>query len=226
MEVLEGKIALVTGSSGGLGSSIAKEMSQRGCIVHVTGRNSDKLAEIEGNGRFAGSHIVDLRNISKLESLIEEVRPEILVNCAGLFPVGGIVESDKEEFDEAFEVNVRAPYFLTKFAITHMEGWGRVVNIGSSSSYSGFAGTSIYCASKHALLGISRSLFHELKDSGIRVFCVSPGSIKTEMGLKVKGQDYETFIEPEDIAKLICDTIGQDGNMITEEIRINRMYIQ
>ena len=88
--------------------------------------------------------------------------------------------------------------------------WWRIVNIGSSSSYNGFKNTSIYCSSKHALLGLSRSLHDELKEHNIRTFCVSPGSIKTSMGKRVIGQNYDTFMDPKEIAewlkaKLVID---------------------
>ncbi len=71
--------------------------------------------------------------------------------------------------------------------------WGRIVNVGSSSAYSGFRETSIYCASKHAILGLSRAIYNELKDYNVRTFCISPGSIKTEMGKQVKNQKFDTF---------------------------------
>ena len=104
--------------------------------------------------------------------------------------------------------------------------WGRVINIGSSSSYNGFKGTAAYCASKHALLGLSRSLYSEWKEFGIRVLVVSPGSLKTEMGRKVEGQDFETFIETEELASFILQLMTHDDDMIVEEVRVNRVFVQ
>ena len=101
--------------------------------------------------------------------------------------------------------------------------WGRIVNIGSSSSYQGFKNTSVYCSSKHALLGLSRSLHAELKEFNVRTFCVSPGSIKTPMGKLVVDQNYETFLNPKEIAEFITKIISFNNEMISEEIRINRI---
>ena len=104
--------------------------------------------------------------------------------------------------------------------------WGRVVNIGSSSAFSGFKDTSIYCASKHALLGLSRALYQEMRDSNVRVISINPGSIKTEMGKKSDDQEFSTFLNPEDIAKYLIFSIAIDSELIAEEIRLNRFVIR
>ncbi|EPA05342.1 hypothetical protein BG20_I0134 [Candidatus Nitrosarchaeum limnium BG20] len=100
--------------------------------------------------------------------------------------------------------------------------WGRIINIGSSSSYQGFSEGTIYCSSKHALLGLSRSLFAELKESKIRVFSISPGSIKTKMGKQDKKQNYKTFLDPKEVAEYIVYSINFDKELVSEEIRLNR----
>ena len=104
--------------------------------------------------------------------------------------------------------------------------WGRIINIGSSSAYAGFKNTAIYCASKHALLGLTRSLHDELRHRNVRCFCISPGSIKTEMGRSVTGQDLETFLDPQEIAEFVVHVASYDCSMITDEIRLNRMVIR
>tara|TARA_R110000824_G_scaffold326043_2_gene512933 strand:+ start:3598 stop:4287 length:690 start_codon:yes stop_codon:yes gene_type:complete len=226
---LNHKIALVTGASGGLGKSISQKLAKSGVQVFLTGRNTKKLKELlETNESYIGAESLDLRNTEKIKDLINRVRPDILVNCAGIFPVQSIEDTTEEIFNETFEVNIRAPFILTKQASCHMKdkGWGRIINIASSSAYAGFPNTSVYCASKHALLGFSRSSYHELKKHGIRVYSFSPGSIKTKMGRQVEGQDYNTFMEPDEIAHFIVNAIKHDGNMISEEVRLNRVFIQ
>jgi NAD(P)-dependent dehydrogenase (short-subunit alcohol dehydrogenase family) len=104
--------------------------------------------------------------------------------------------------------------------------WGRIINIGSSSAYGGYKNTSLYCASKHALLGFSRALHDELKEHNIRVFCVSPSGTKTAMGKSIKGQNYDTFIDPKDVAEYIAYISSFDNAMISEEIRLNRMILK
>lgn len=99
------------------------------------------------------------------------------------------------------------------------------MSIGSSSAYSGVKETAIYCSSKHALLGLSRSLYDELKKYGIRVFCVSPSGAKTKMGKRIKNQDFKTFLDPKEIAEYVKFIISFNGRMISDEVRLNRLAI-
>ena len=107
--------------------------------------------------------------------------------------------------------------------------WGRIVNIASSSAHNGFKNAAIYCSSKHALLGLSRTLFVELKDSNVRTFCVAPGSMKTRMAKEDEGllaeHDYNTFLEPSEVAEFITKIISYDNEMISQEISVNRLNI-
>jgi 3-oxoacyl-[acyl-carrier protein] reductase len=236
-EVLEGKNALVTGASGGLGAEIALQLARRGVNVHVTGRRPEKLQALcdtmAGTGSRTGWTPSDLRNDDDIHALVSDARKtvgevDVLVNCAGVFPVKSLLESTVETFDDCFGLNIRAPFLLCRALAPKMveRKWGRIVNIGSSSAYSGFKDTSVYCASKHALLGLSRALHDELKVHNVRTYCISPGSIKTPMGQQVRNQDYETFLEPAEVAEYVCFVISFDGGLISEEIRLNRRVIQ
>ena len=142
-----------------------------------------------------------------------------------MFPVKLLSDSTIEDFEKCFGVNVKAAFVLCKEFSQGMisKKWGRIVNIASSSAYAGFKNTSIYCSSKHALLGLSRSLHSELKEHNVRTFCVSPGSIKTPMGKSVIGQNYETFLNPNEIAELIVRLVSFDNEMISQEIQLSRM---
>ena len=153
---------------------------------------------------------------------------DILINSAGIFLSKSIHDSSLEEFEKIFNVNIRAPFIFCKEFSGEMfkNKWGRIVNIGSSSSYSGFENGSIYCASKHAILGLSRTLQNELKSKNVRTFCISPGSIKTEMGKITKDQNFETFLDPKEIAKYVVFTISFDKELISDEIKLNRMNIE
>ena len=235
--VLENKNALVTGASGGLGREISIELARRGCNLYLTGRDATKLARLKSELSVYAVKIEygtgDLRRMEDVNAIIADANEklpciDILVNCAGVFPVRSITESTLEDFEDCFNVNVRAPFMLCKALVEGMveRNWGRIVNIGSSSAYHGFKETSIYCASKHALLGLSRALHDELKTHNVRTFCISPGSIRTEMGRQVKNQDFETFIDPKEIAEYISFVISFDAELISEEIRLNRMVIR
>ncbi len=221
-----GKHALVTGATGGLGKSIAKRLASEGCKLSLLGRSG--LPE-DYRGAVENVFKVDFTDAKSMEEFLKiDLDVDILINCAGIFPVKTIAESTVEDYQQCFDVNVKAPFLLSKKFAEGMKNrkWGRIVNIGSSSSYAGSPNSGLYCASKHALLGLSRSQYLELKYHNIRVFCLSPGSIQTEMGKKVPHQDYSTFMNPDEIAEYLVNMIKFDNEMISEEVRLNRIIIR
>ena len=234
---LRDRRCLVTGATGGLGREIALAMDRVGCRVFPTGRNPVLIENLAGSltpvvGHPPPGFAADLRKPAEVEALVAAVRQafgaiDILVNCAGVFPVRPFLETDNETLDACMQLHVTAPFVLSRAFAGDMvqAGWGRIINIASSSAYAGFRNTTAYCASKHALLGLSRALHDELKHSGVRVFCFSPGSIRSEMARVSVDQDYSTFLDPAEIAAFIVDVVSFDGTMIAEEIRINRMVM-
>ena len=238
--MLENKNVFITGASGGLGSRIALEFVKHGCNLYLTGRQGDKLSELADEMQSelqAPQNIYfktgDLEDLQELENVISDAKEklgeiDILVNCAGTFVVKPLELTKNEDFDSSFNLNVRAPFILSREFVGNMvkNKWGRIINIGSSSAYNGFKETSVYCASKHALLGLTRSLYDEYKDKNVRAFCFSPGSIKTEMGKQVKNQDFDTFISPEEIARYITFCISFDKEMVSNEIQLKRVDVQ
>ena len=236
-QILKGKNCLITGATGGLGKEIAKEFAENGCNLFLTGRNDKKLNslknELQNDQIKIDFKAADLSDVDDIQKLIDKTKNifsniDILVNCAGIFPVKLLSDSTVDDFEKCFSVNVRAAFVLCKEFSQGMvsKKWGRIVNIASSSAYAGFKNTSIYCSSKHALLGLSRSLHSELKEYNVRTFCVSPGSIKTPMGKSVVGQSYETFLNPSEVAELVVRLISFDSEMISQEIQLHRMNQQ
>ena len=240
-QILRGKNCLITGATGGLGKEIAKEFAKNGCNLFLTGRNNEKLNELKNelenseNNIKIGFEQADLSNISEIQKLIDQTKKmfsniDVLVNCAGIFPVNMLSESTIDDFEKCFSVNVKAAFILSKEFSQQMisKKWGRIVNIASSSAYAGFKNTSIYCSSKHALLGLSRSLHSELKEYNVRTFCVSPGPIKTSMGhdiVKNENPDerFDSFMNPNEIAEFIVYLVSFDNEMVSEEIRLSRI---
>ena len=235
-KILSNKNCLVTGATGGLGIEICRILLEKECNIFLTSTNKLKLknTEIELSKNFKGSkifsHETDLRKTDQITKLIDTVKKEmgtveIIINCAGIFSSKSIDNTTLNEFEDIFNVNVKAPFLLAKNFIGEMKKrrWGRIVNIGSSSSYSGFKNSIAYCTSKHGVLGLSRSLFEEVKSDNIRVFSFSPGSIKTNMGKQVKNQNFDTFLDPKEIASFIIFTISFDSQLITSENQIRRL---
>jgi NAD(P)-dependent dehydrogenase (short-subunit alcohol dehydrogenase family) len=236
---LAGKKCLLTGGSGGLGRVTARRIAGLGCDLFLTARRPEPLTRLGqdlknqgGNGRVAWA-AADLTSISDINVLIDRVKKDfgsidILINNAGVFPVLPFENSGLKDYDLCFDLNVKAPFLLAKAFIPDMlaRGWGRIVNIGSSSAYAGFRNTALYCSSKHALLGMSRSLNDEYKARGVRTCFLAPGSMQTDMGRLVPGQTFETFIDPEELAEYLLMVISFDGNAIIEETRMNRVIIK
>ena len=228
--MLRGKIALISGATGGLGREISHQLASAGCKLRLLGTNNKKLSNLKNElgDSVIGTHEVNFLTTSWYTQLENVKDVDILVNNAGVFPVNSLLDTTFEEFENCYKINVLAPFILTKMFSKGMieKSWGRIINVGSSSAYAGFENTSTYCSSKHALLGFSRSMFKELRNTGVRVYSVSPGSIKTPMGKLVPNQDYDTFMDPTEIADFMVKIMSYNSDMISEEVRLNRVIVQ
>lgn len=240
-KIFEGKRCIITGATGGLGKQIAKEFAQAGCNLFLTSRSNEKLELLKNELKTENQGIEifyrssDLTKIESVTNLIKNIREkfssiDILINCAGNFPVKSLSESTIEEYDSCMNLNVRAPFVLSKEFSKDMikNEWGRIVNIASSGAYNGLKNTSIYRSSKHALLGLTRSLTNELKEFNVRTYCFSPGPMKTEMGKEIINKEnhnekFETFMQTNEIAEFLIFVISFENNLIAPEIRMGRM---
>ena len=228
------KKCLIVGASGGIGSAITRKLAEKNYDLFLIGKNKNKLLklkkEIKKYDNIVEIQSTDLTNDKHIDSAIKKVRKifgkiDILINTPGSFLIKSIDKTTIKEFDEIFKINVRAPFIFSKEFSKDMKKskWGRIVNIGSSSAYNGFKNSIAYCSSKHALLGFSRALFSELKENNVRVYSISPGSTQTKMGKLSKDQKFETFLKPEEIAEYVEFVISFDKQLVSEEIRLNRI---
>jgi short-subunit dehydrogenase len=234
IEILKGKKAFVSGATGGIGKAIAVDLAKAGCDLFLTSTDQNSLeildSELSGFDVKTSYFSADLSNKDDIYLLINKAIKslgsiDILINSAGVFPNMSLLEIQDEDYDDVMDINFRAPLILMREFAEDMvkKKWGRIVNIGSSSSYFGHGETSLYCASKHALLGLSRSIHDELKQHNVRTFCISPSSTQSKMGLETKNQDYSTFLDPNDVSKYVIFAISHDSNIISEEIFLKRM---
>jgi NAD(P)-dependent dehydrogenase (short-subunit alcohol dehydrogenase family) len=229
---LSNKIALITGSTTGIGRETAALMAAAGAEIVVSGRNLERgaatvraITDAGGSARFVAA---DLTDIGSLRRLVDEAGTvDILVNNAAIFPGGPAVEPDLESFDTAFAVNVRAPYFLTGALAPGMiaKGSGSIVNVSTMAARIGMAGLSTYGATKAALESLTRTWAAELSPAGVRVNTVAPGPARTDMVLDTMGEDGAAQIgkttllgriaSPHEIAEVILFLASDRASFIT-----------
>lgn len=191
---LEGKVAIVTGSSGGMGRDIALTYAKEGAKVLAVARRAERLAslveEAKGFGGEIAAYSVDLSNQENVESMVDEAirvfgKLDILVNNAGIMDnMSGVGHATDEMYDQVFDVNVRAPFVAMRKAVNYFEtvGGGVIINVASIGGLKGCAAGVIYTASKHALLGMTKNTAYMYALKNIRCNAICPGAINTEIG--------------------------------------------
>src|SRR5580700_9935677 len=190
--LLQGKRALVTGASRGIGAAIAKTLAAEGADVAITYEKSADLANevvkaIRDHGRKGVAIQADSADVSAVQASIEKTVRElggldILVNNAGILRVGGLKDNSLEDIDALLDVNVRSPIVASKAALAHLGKGGRIITIGSYFADRVPAPVlTVYSATKSALVAFTKGLARELGPSEITVNLVQPGSIDTDM---------------------------------------------
>jgi NAD(P)-dependent dehydrogenase (short-subunit alcohol dehydrogenase family) len=176
-------VAVVTGASRGIGRAVAQRFAQNGYQVWALARTAAALKELGPGIRPLEVDVTQTQQLeSALASLIREA-PSVLVNNAGIALSAPLAKTSLEDFDRVMSLNVRAAFVLCQGLMPAMAkaGEGRVINIASTAALKGFKYTSAYCASKHALLGLTRSLAVEFASKGVTVNAVCPGWTDTDM---------------------------------------------
>ncbi|KAA6455694.1 3-oxoacyl-[acyl-carrier-protein] reductase [Acidobacteria bacterium AB60] len=192
MAGLEGRIALVTGASQGIGRACALELARAGATVALAARNEGKLAEtaaeIESAGGKAAVFALDVASADSIASgakaVLEKLgKVEILVNNAGITRDGLVLRMKRPDWDDVLQTNLTGAFLLTQALLSAMlrNRWGRIINITSVVGRTGQAGQVNYAASKAGLIGMTRSLAREVASRGITVNAVAPGYIETPM---------------------------------------------
>ncbi|MGE5315081.1 MAG: SDR family oxidoreductase [Acidobacteriota bacterium] len=229
MESLNGKVAVVTGASRGIGQAVAVSLAKAGASVVLASRNAERLedvrASIEASGGKAAAVPTDVASEASVEALAREVESrfggaDILVNNAGYGVFSKVIDMRTEDFDGMFGVNVRGVFLCTRAFLPVMiaRQGGQIINIASLAGKNSFVGGAGYSATKFALIGFARSLMLEVRDSNIRVVTICPGSVNTEFS--DHSHDAETIIQPEDIAETVRFALTMPGRTNVSEIDV------
>ncbi|AHF68669.1 MULTISPECIES: glucose 1-dehydrogenase [Pseudomonas] len=239
MKKLEGKVAVVTGASKGIGAGIAKALADDGASVVVNYSSSKAGADavvdyIKSIGGTAIAVQGDVSIAAEAQGLIEAAvkqfgQLDVLVNNSGIFDVAPVEHVTEDQYRRLFDVNVLGVILTTQAAIKHLAQGGSVVNISSSITRLRTPGTSVYTATKAAVDAISGVLAKELAPRKIRVNVVSPGFVVTEgtTAAGIVGSDMEAGIvsqtplgragQPEDIARVVAFLASDDARFVTGE---------
>lgn len=229
---MQGKIALVTGASRGIGKAIAQELAARGATVIGTA-TSDRGAQAisEYLGQQGRGLVLNVTDISSIQTALDTIKNEfgdidVLVNNAGITRDNLMMRMKDEEWNDIIDTNLNSVYHLSKAVLRPMmkKRTGRIINIGSVVGSMGNPGQANYCAAKAGLIGFSKALAQEVASRGITVNVVAPGFIATDMTNELTEEQKQAILtnvpaarlgEPNDIAKAVAYLASDDASYVT-----------
>ena len=228
---LRGKVAVVTGSTKGIGYAIAEALARAGADVVVSARNEGEVAEAArrleevGAGRAIGV-ACDVRRHEDVRRLIgaavELGGVDILVNNAGVGVFGTVDGMSPEEWHAVIGTNLDGVFFCCHEAIPRLRerGGGWIINIGSLAGRNAFAGGAAYNASKFGLLGFTEAMMLDVRHDDIRVTCIMPGSVATHFNNHEPSDADAWKIQPEDIAGIVMDLIATPARTLPSKVEV------
>ena len=227
---LAGAVALVTGGSRGIGRAIALRLAKLGGSVAICGREERVLAatetELKKSGSPVHSQVADVSQSADVITLVNKTQAalgpiSILVNNAGIGLFGPAHEKTEADWDRILSTNLKSVFLVSRAVAPSMikQGAGDIINISSLAGRNAFAGGGIYCASKWGLQGLSACMAEDLREHGIRVSVVSPGSVATAFSTR-SSKDPAKVLAPQDVAHAVEMIVTQSPQSFLSEIQL------
>jgi NAD(P)-dependent dehydrogenase (short-subunit alcohol dehydrogenase family) len=224
------QVAVVTGGSRGIGRAIAIRLAELGAAVAICGRDTERLREtadalnaLTGRAFWRETDVTRAGEVGKFVSETEAKLGAIgiLVNNAGIGLFGPAHEKSEEEWDRVLSTNLKSAFVVSRAVVPSMirRGAGDIINISSLAGRNTFAGGGLYCASKWGLQGLSGCMAEDLRDYGIRVSVICPGSVATEFSGR-GAKDASKALQPEDVAHAVEAVVTQRPGSFMSEIHV------
>jgi len=235
---LEGKVALITGASAGIGQACARVLAGEGARLVLTARRQERLETLKKEAQSLGTEAVfvlgDAREeqtaIQTVKAAVDTFgRLDILINNTGAGNYKNLVDTSAEEYDSLMDTNVRSTFLFTRYAVPVMlkQKSGTILMISSMAGIYGFGGEAVYCMTKFAQVGFAQALDRELRESGIKVGAICPGGVKTEFaigkGRTETGVAESNMLDPEDVAGVVLLACTQSPKSRIIEVQMRTM---
>jgi NAD(P)-dependent dehydrogenase (short-subunit alcohol dehydrogenase family) len=225
--MLNGKVALVTGGSRGIGFAIAQALVKEGASVVITGKDEGRLgAAREKLGPQASAVRMDVRDYAAVEAATKSIVDrsgglDVLVNNAGIGLFKPVFDMSPDEWSNVIGTNLTGVFHCTRVALPHLRarGGGWIINISSLAGKNAFPEAAAYCASKSGLNAFSEALMQEVRHDNIRVAYVMPGSVRTEFSGRTLGND-EWKLAPDDVAEVVVDLVRHPSRSLPSRVEI------
>jgi 3-oxoacyl-[acyl-carrier protein] reductase len=227
-------VAIVTGAGRGIGRSIALTLARNGACAALAARTKRELLAVQKEIERAGGEALVLpTDISQEKAVVALVREtvkrfrrlDILINNAGIGIFGLLEKTPSRIWDKVMAVNAKGPFLLCREAIPHLRKQKEscIVNITSVVGNKGYGNQSVYSASKHAAMGMTKALAKEVQKDGIRVHALCPGGVDTELVTRARPDiDRAELIQPQEIADIVLFLVTRHGNAVIDQVDIRR----
>jgi len=226
MIIFENQVAVVTGAGQGIGRAVAIELGRLGMRVALTSRTRADLDETAGQMRDTLVIPADIRRKTDVESVFDRTLDrfgpvDVLVNSAGVYHYGPLVEAGDADYDAVMDTNMRGIFMACRAVLPSMteRSKGHIVNIASIAGKVGSANRALYCASKFGVVGFSQALAEEVREDGVRVSLICPGSTNTRFSPReTHGKAPEKMLQPADVAHAVRMLVAQEKQSFISEV--------